>query len=63
MSRRPAAVTQADVNRIVRVARQTGCASVTVKINGAEIVIDLRDPPSGDVIRGREVARRKPIAL
>jgi len=41
MSRRPATVTQADVNRICRGARQAGASRVTVKVGEAEIVIDL----------------------
>jgi len=41
MSRRAAAVTQADVARIVRAAKQAGAGSVTVKVGQAEIVIDL----------------------
>ena len=44
MSRRPAAITQADVTRIVRGAKQAGAQRVVVRIGGAEVVIDLADP-------------------
>ena len=45
MTRRAAAVTQADVERVIRAAKRQGAAGVTVKVNGAEISVDLREPP------------------
>jgi hypothetical protein len=41
MSRRPATVTQADVARIVRAAKQAGAAEVEVCIGGATIVVRI----------------------
>lgn len=61
MSRRPASVTQADVARIVRGARQAGAQRVTVKVGEAEIVIDLGETPSRPLARG--VDRRREIVL
>tara|TARA_R110000868_G_scaffold388966_1_gene658106 strand:+ start:623 stop:805 length:183 start_codon:yes stop_codon:yes gene_type:complete len=45
MTRRAASFTQADVARAIRAAKQEGAARVTVKVNGAEISVDLREPP------------------
>lgn len=42
MSRRPAAITQADVARVIRAAKQEGAAEVEVRVNDqASIVIRL----------------------
>ena len=42
MSRRPATITQADIARVIRAAKQTGAAEVTVCLNGeARIIIRL----------------------
>jgi hypothetical protein len=42
VSRRPAAITQADVARAIRAAKQTGAAEVEVRIGGqASILIRL----------------------
>jgi hypothetical protein len=42
LSRRPAAVTQADVARAIRAAKQTGAAEVEIRIGGqASILIRL----------------------
>lgn len=47
MSRRPAAITQADVARAIRAAKQAGAASVEVSVGDrAKIVIRLQ--PSTD---------------
>jgi hypothetical protein len=39
MSRRPATITQADVRRILRAAKQEGAARVEVYVGGARVVI------------------------
>ena len=39
MSRRPAAITQADVARAIRAARQTGAAEVEIRIDGKSSII------------------------
>jgi hypothetical protein len=42
MSRRPAAITQADLARAIRAAKQTGAAEVEVRISGdTKIIIRL----------------------
>jgi hypothetical protein len=43
MPRRPAAITQADVARAIRAAKQTGAVEVEVQPEG-KILIRLRDP-------------------
>ena len=45
MSRRPAAITQADVARAIRAAKQAGAAEVEVKTPGAGTII-IRISPS-----------------
>jgi hypothetical protein len=41
MSRRPATITQADIARIVRAAKQAGAAEVEVRVGDASIVVRL----------------------
>jgi hypothetical protein len=41
MSRRPAVITQADVARIVRAAKQAGAAEVEVRVGEATVVVRL----------------------
>jgi DNA-binding XRE family transcriptional regulator len=41
MSRRPAILTQADVARVIRAAKQTGAAEVEVKTEKASIIVRL----------------------
>ena len=55
MSRKPASVTEADVNRILRGAKRAGAIRATVKLtSGAEVVVDLREtvdsPPETVVV-------------
>ena len=42
MSRRPATITQADIARIIRAARDAGAAEVVVHVNGETVVIRLQ---------------------
>jgi hypothetical protein len=42
MPRRPASITQADVARIIRAAKQAGAAEVVVHVNGEPVVIRLQ---------------------
>jgi hypothetical protein len=42
MSRRPASITQADVARVIRAAKQTGAAEIEVHIGGGEARIVIR---------------------
>jgi hypothetical protein len=46
MSRRPAAITQADVARVIRAAKQAGAAEVIVPVGEQSIVVRLT--PSTD---------------
>lgn len=39
MSRRPAAITQTEIARIIRAAKQAGAASVEVKVDGHAVVV------------------------
>lgn len=41
MSRRPATVTQADIARIIRAAKQAGAAEIIIPIGGERIVVRL----------------------
>lgn len=41
MSRRPAQITQADVARVIRAAKQAGAAEVEVKIGEASVLVKL----------------------
>jgi hypothetical protein len=41
MPRRPAAITQADVARVIRAAKQTGAAEVEVRVANTSIVVRI----------------------
>ena len=41
MPRRPACLTQADIARAIRAARQSGAAEVEVRVAGASILVRL----------------------
>lgn len=42
MSRRPATITQADVARIIRAAKQAGAATVEVPVGDKMVVVRIR---------------------
>ncbi len=44
MPRRPAQMTQADVARIIRAAKQAGASEVVVKINEQSVIVKLSTP-------------------
>jgi hypothetical protein len=46
MPRRPACITQADIARAIRAAKQAGAAEVEVRVGGATILVRL-DPSTG----------------
>jgi hypothetical protein len=48
MSRRPASVTQADVARIVRAAKQAGAAEVELHIGDATILVRIASSTGAD---------------
>jgi hypothetical protein len=41
MSRRPARVTQAEIARVIRAAKQAGASEVVVPVDGGQITIKL----------------------
>jgi len=45
MSRRPATITQAEVARIIRAAKQAGASEVVVKIGDQSVLVRLSTPP------------------
>jgi len=51
MPRRPALITQADVARIIRAAKQAGAASVEIPIGGQIVRVQL--DPLTDAAEGR----------
>jgi 2-iminoacetate synthase ThiH len=44
MSRRPATITQAEVARIIRAAKQAGASEVVVKIGEQSVLVRLSTP-------------------
>jgi hypothetical protein len=58
MPRRPAQVTQADIARVIRAAKQAGAAEVVVKIGEQSLIVRLAAPentqkglePEGEII-------------
>ncbi len=49
MSRRPALITQADVARVIRAAKQAGAAEVVVKIGDQSVIVRLTPSTGGEV--------------
>jgi hypothetical protein len=47
MSRRPASITQADIARAIRAAKQAGAAEVEVRVGGAIILVRLAPSTGG----------------
>jgi hypothetical protein len=48
MSRRPACLTQAEIARAIRAAKQAGAAEVEVRVTGASILIRLAPSTSAE---------------
>jgi hypothetical protein len=55
MTKRPARITQAEVARIIRAAKQAGAAEVVVLVGGVPVTIKLSTPPDKPVEDGGEV--------
>jgi hypothetical protein len=58
VSRRPAAITQADIARAIRAAKQTGAAEVEVRIADQSSILIRLNPSTGDekrLERGEEI--------
>ncbi len=62
MSRRPAHITQADVARVIRAARQTGAAEVEVKFEGKASIV-VRFAPTSPERTGAPIEDGKEIVL
>jgi len=48
MSRRPAAITQADVARIIRAAKQAGATEVIVPVGEQSVIVRLKPSTGAD---------------
>ena len=48
MSRRPATITQADVARIIRAAKQAGAAEVVVSVGEQSVIVRLTSSTDAD---------------
>jgi hypothetical protein len=57
MSRRPASITQADVARAIRAAKQTGASEIELRIGSATILIRLRSSPSTGTVLSVETLK------
>lgn len=54
MPRRPATITQADVARIIRAAKQAGASQVRVEVNGVPVIVDLQSTAPEQPLDERE---------
>jgi len=54
MSRRPASITQAEIARIVRAAKQAGATEVIVKIGGQTVIVRLTPSTDADKVLDRD---------
>jgi hypothetical protein len=54
MARRPATVTQADIARAIRAAKQSGAAEVEVRIGDRSVIIIHISPSTGTEAPGLE---------
>ena len=50
MSRRPAAITQADVARVIRAAKQAGAAEVVVSVGAQSVIVRLTPSTDADKV-------------
>lgn len=41
MGRRPASITQAEITRAIKAARQAGAAEIEIKLGGASVIVRL----------------------
>jgi hypothetical protein len=55
MSRRAAAITQADVARVIRAAKQAGAAEVVVKVGDQSLVVKLSTEPDKALDQSQEI--------
>ena len=57
MPRRPATLTQADIARAVRAAKQAGAAEVELRVGGASILIRIAPSPSTGQVSALELVK------
>ena len=50
MSQRPASVTQAEIARVIRAAKQAGAAEVELRVGGATILVRIAPSPSTETL-------------
>jgi hypothetical protein len=50
VSRRPAAITQADVARVIRAAKQAGAAEVVVPVGERSVIVRLTSSTDADKV-------------
>lgn len=55
MSRRPAQITQADVRRVIRAAKQEGAAEVEVKLGPSSVIVRLSTGENRPVDESQEI--------
>jgi hypothetical protein len=55
MSRRPAAITQADIARAIRAAKQAGAAEVEIRVGEATILVRIAPPTEKPLEPVREI--------
>jgi hypothetical protein len=57
MPRRPATITQADIARTIRAAKQAGATEVEVRVGDAIVVVRLNEPdrPQPDLDNGHRI--------
>jgi hypothetical protein len=55
MPRRQATITQADIARAIRAARQAGAAEVEVRINEQSKIVIRLEPSTGDLEKPGEI--------
>lgn len=59
MTRRPATITQADIARIIRAAKQAGAAEVVIDVEGHPVTVKLTPSTDADA----PLAPKEPIVL
>ena len=57
MPRRPVTLTQADIARAIRAAKQAGAAEVELRVGGASILIRIAPSPSTGQVSALELVK------
>jgi hypothetical protein len=61
--RRPANITQADIARVIRAAKQEGASAIEVRMGDTTIVVRLIESASGPVDTAARFAAYQDVAL